>query len=264
MMSALRASLARFLPRPVKARLKSVLGLPDGFLHKDWRILSRTGQKTGPHVVLDVGAYHGWFAHCWLNWCKSGIVYAFEPTPASFARLSALYQSDSRIHPFQVGVGSEPGRLKLQVHEGSAVCNSFLSTKSDTWERIDYKEGPISEIEVEVVTLDSFCARERIEAVHMIKVDVQGFERQVIEGAKRVLSVTDFVFVEVGIMKLYQGASNFGEIVEQMSALGFHLFDLRAWHRGNRMLVEADLLFRRNALAPPVSTEGDRWYVSLQ
>jgi FkbM family methyltransferase len=262
--SSLRSQVGRLLPQSLKDRVKTSLGLPLGFLHDDWRILAGVGQTTGPHVVLDVGAYHGWFAHCWLNWCRGGVVYAFEPTPASFATLCKLYGHDPRIRPVQAGVGAVAGRLRLKVHEGAAVCNSFLPTRSENWQRIRYQEHPISEIEVEVLTLDDFCTRERIDAVRMIKIDVQGYERHVIQGATRTLARTDFVLVEAGILKLYEGASSFGAIVDQMSDLGFHLFDLRAWHRGNRVLVEADLLFQRNALAPPVSTEGDRWYVSLQ
>lgn len=264
MLEDVKNRIRRLLPQPLKDRVKTALGRPLGFLHEDWRILERVGQTTTPHVVLDVGAHHGWFAHCWLNWCRSGVVHAFEPTPASFQRIQELYGADPRIRPVQVGVGAEPGRLKLQVHAEASVCNSFLPVKEETWSRIDYRHGAVSECEVDVITLDDYCAGAGIDAIRLIKIDVQGFERQVLEGARHTLARTDFVLVEAGILKLYEGASTFAEIAEWMSAHGFHLYDLRAWHRGNHVLVETDLLFRRDDLAPPVSTQGDRWYVSLR
>jgi len=50
---------------------------------------------------------------------------------------------------------------------------------------------------------------------------------------------------------------------EFMTEQGFHLMDLRAWHRGNRVLMETDMLFRRNELAPTVDEHrlGDRDYI---
>jgi len=99
--------------------------------------------------------------------------------------------------------------------------------------------------------------------VYLIKIDVQGFELEVLKGAESLLKRTDYVFVESGMRRLYQGAPSFAEVYLAMEKCGFHLVTLRAWHRGNHRLVEADLLFRRNDLTPDIDRERDRYYVEL-
>jgi hypothetical protein len=49
-----------------------------------------------------------------------------------------------------------------------------------------------------------------------------------------------------------------------MESQGFHLMHMRAWHRGNLVLVETDMIFRRNGLEPAIRTDVDRFYVELR
>jgi FkbM family methyltransferase len=213
--------------------------------------------------VLDVGAHHGWFFHCWLDWCPQAEVHAFEPTLESFERMRALYGDDPRVHLTMAGVGAARGELTLNILEGSQVSNSFLAPDRATWESVDYHTGAIRTRSVPVVTLDDYAREHGLSRAHLLKIDVQGFELEVLRGARDLLLRTDYVFVESGIRRLYEGAPSFAETFLAMEAAGFHLVDLRVWHRGNRVLMESDLLFRRDDLAPPVRTERDRDYLEL-
>jgi FkbM family methyltransferase len=241
-----------------------MLGLPITFLHPDWDVLAPAGPVHAPHVILDVGAHHGWFFHCWLDWCPQAEVHAFEPTAESFAQMQALYGHDRRAHLVPQAVGSQPGELKLHILSDSQVSNSLLKPNSDSWRDIHYTTGAISERTVPVTTLDTYCSSQAIGSVHLLKIDVQGYELEVLRGAVQTLPRVSYVFVEAGIKPLYEGAPSFAEICGFMGEHGFHLVHMRAWHRGNRVLVEADLLFRRNDLAPPVDDSRDRTYVALR
>jgi hypothetical protein len=87
-----------------------------------------------------------------------------------------------------------------------------------------------------------------------MKIDVQGFEMKVLEGAKLMLPLTDYIFVEAGIVPFYEGAPRFTDVYEFLDCEGFHLMAMRAWHRGNHKLMETDMLFRRNDLLTPIDT----------
>jgi len=91
----------------------------------------------------------------------------------------------------------------------------------------------------------------------------QGYELRALKGAIKTLKVTDYVFVESAIKPLYKDAASFTQVHEFMVAQGFHLMNFRAWHRGNNVLMETDMLFRRNELAPEVDLHrvGDRDYI---
>ena len=136
------------------------------------------------------------------------------------------------------------------------MSNSFLQPVESTWKEIDYHTGAISKRVVEVTTLDDYA--KEIASIYLLKIDVQGFELEVLKGAIETLKKTDHIFVEAGIRPLYQGAPRFTDVYDFLADRGFHLMAMRAWHRGNRVLVETDMLFRRDELMPPTSSEVER------
>ncbi len=254
--------LRRLVPAPLKRALKRRLGLPETRLHPDWELLRRIGPVEEPHVILDVGAHTGWFFHCWRDWCPQAEVHAFEPTPESFERCRAGYGQEPRTHVVPMAVGSEVGTARLRLLSASRVSNSLLDPDREAWRSIAYEAGEVSTVEVPVTTLDIYCAEQAINRIHLLKIDVQGYELEVLRGAAATLPRVDHVFVESAIRRLYEGAPRFSEVFEHLADAGFDLIGLRAWHGGNQTLVESDLLFRRRALSPPVPTAGVRIYES--
>ena len=240
------------IPPSLKRRLKRQLGLPETRLHSDWAILAVIGPLTNQHVILDVGAHHGWFFHCWQDWCPAAEVHAFEPHPKSFEIAHQLFGKDARVRLNKAGVGSSLGELTFNVFSDSDVSSSFLTPEVQAWETLRYKTGSLSHITVPVTTLDAYVREHHLGRIYLVKIDVQGYEMHVLRGAEQSLSNIDHIFVEVGIERLYEGAPRFTEVFEFLTARGFHLMTMRAWHRGNHVLMETDMLFRRNELAPPV------------
>lgn len=90
----------------------------------------RTGK--GPRTVVDVSAHHGWFFHCWLDWCPEASVQEFEPFPELFSRMSDLYGDDPRTRLVRSEVVAEVGEMKLNVLTEAKVANSFLAPNTRT------------------------------------------------------------------------------------------------------------------------------------
>jgi FkbM family methyltransferase len=247
-LDALRSSCPGWL----KGRLKEVFGLPQTRLHSDWRILAPIGPIYRPHVVIDVGAHKGWFFHCWLDWCPQAWVHAFEPYPPSFDAARRLYGSDRRIKLIQMAVGDTSGERDLNVLEDSLVSNSLLVPHRPAWEEVQYQTGLVKSERVSVTTLDAYAAAREISSVYLLKIDVQGYEKKVLRGAHRILPSIDYILVESGIRPLYENAPRFSDIFQHLTERGFHLMGMQAWHRGNHTLMEADMLFRRDDLMPPI------------
>jgi FkbM family methyltransferase len=250
------------IPAPWRRAVKRALGMPVRRLHSDWSILGRIGPVEGGHVVLDVGAHHGWFFHCWRDWCPGAEVHAFEPTPASFARCAELYGAEPNTHLVRAAVGRVAGTGRLHTLGDSAVSNSLLAPDLEAWSAIQYQTGAITSVEVPTLTLDEYAREKGLGEVYLLKIDVQGAELDVLHGAQALLPSVDHVFVESGIRPLYHGGARFSQVAELMLDRGFHLIGFRAWHRGNHALVEADLLFRRNDLLPPIDPTVERIYES--
>lgn len=260
MLGKLRTNLRSLVPARYIVPIKNLLGIPPTRLHPDWAILQSIGPVSQQHLVLDIGAHHGWFFHCWQDWCPAANVIAFEPFAESFKAMNALYGADSRVKLIRAGVGSVAGNMGLNVLNESKVSNSFLRPAAQAWYDIAYKHGEVFRELVSVTTIDQVFEQESLDSVYLMKVDVQGYEIEVLRGAERSLPKIDHIFVESGIQRLYEGAPRFNDVFEYLTARDFHLMSMRSWHRGNQVLVETDMLFRRNDLAGGVDPEIDRIY----
>lgn len=241
------------IPASMKKRLKRVFGIPETRLHSDWTILSCIGPLYKPHVVLDVGARHGWFFHCWQDWCPEAQIHAFEPVQEAFDISMKLYGAHPLVKLIQAGVGNSEGSMNINIFDKSGASNSFLPLRKETWEEVQFETGNVSTRTVPVTTLDAYCKKESLTSVYLLKIDVQGYELKVLEGAEAMLPQIDHIFVETGIVPFYEGAPRFTDIYEFLSRRGFHLMAMQAWHRGNHKLMETDMLFRRDELLPPIN-----------
>jgi FkbM family methyltransferase len=126
-------------------------------------------------VVADVGAYAGDTLDVFLYWQgrRFGTFVAFEPDPLSFGRLRQFHEGltpavRSKIELVQAGVGDAPGVIRL-------TPTGMPGTQS----------GAVGEVEVPCITLDDHFQGRR---VGYIKVDVEGFEPQVMAGARRIVA----------------------------------------------------------------------------
>ncbi len=140
-------------------------------------------------TVFDIGANIGAYAVTLSRLCGSGgRVFAFEPVPDTYWTLCetlALNRCENVI-PSRMAVSSRSGRKTMNLFEPRfAAWNTFGTPRMLT------PEGnlvePSKSIEVPTISLDEFCARRRIEKVNFLKVDVEGFETSVFEGAERLL-----------------------------------------------------------------------------
>lgn len=134
-------------------------------------IMRELGTLPGPTFV-DVGANVGYFAM--TAWTEGYETIAFEPNPdvVDLLMRSAYMNAemtDAGIKIVPKGVGDKPGTLFLHDFDGHSGANSFVY-------------GPDTGTEVEIVTLDDSIDQKK--RVFILKVDVEGFEREVWDGAK--------------------------------------------------------------------------------
>jgi len=144
-------------------------------------------------IVVDAGANMGCMSAVLAE--RAALVYSFEPHPKLFAELSGNAQSlreqgvGARFELHQSALGEVPGRLPLKVPRDFERHRGVSSLAS----AVAHEEA----IEVEVSTLDRIFSAPA--TIGVIKIDVEGFERQVLLGATQLLSqkrIRDCVFEE--------------------------------------------------------------------
>lgn len=193
-----------------------------------WRALPRLLEQVRRPVVFDVGANVGQTLERFSRVLPGAHVHSFEPFPASYEKLAAVAAARPPARAHRLALGAEPGEATFHVNPQFHTRNSLLTRPTSG--RRYYSEGaelPDS-VTVTVDTLDAFCAREGIERIEVLKLDVQGAELQVLQGGRGLLvrRAVDIVFSEVMFVPHYEGGPLFHDIHAAMRAQGYSLYHL--------------------------------------
>ncbi len=141
-------------------------------------------------VVVDVGANAGVFAIVAASWIgPTGRLVAIEPNPAAIVRLRAnLRQNglEGRSTVIEAALSDHAGRATLYVGSNSVI--GTLSPSRDSRE---------AGIDIRLGTLDDIATNLDLAAVDLLKVDVEGFETEVLDGAAGVLGACHRAVIEV-------------------------------------------------------------------
>lgn len=194
-------------------------------------------------TVIDVGANKGQFAtYARWRWPEARLV-CFEPLPGPRAMLARVTGGRAEIFDCALGAASGEGRLHVATRADSSSLLT-LGVRQKAIFGMD-ESGVLS---VPVRRLDE-CLAAPLGRRALLKIDVQGFELEVLKGATGLLEWVDAVYVEVSYVELYEGQALHEEVERFLSEAGFGLMGCfnRCVHRGE--LVQADLLFRRQGLA---------------
>jgi FkbM family methyltransferase len=140
-------------------------------------------------VVLDVGGHIGYTALYLASLVgPKGRVFVFEPGPNNLQYLRDNVQARPNITLVESALGSQKGKQSFFVEDLSGQNNSFIrdySALTANAASANFKVK-IDEVTVDVLTMDEFC-RERTLRPHLIKIDVEGFEFEVLQGAMDVM-----------------------------------------------------------------------------
>lgn len=178
-------------------------------------------------VVADVGAANGVLAH-FLPVQEVATFFLFEPEKSAYDKLVAAQKQAGRsnVRVINTALAATRGPRTLYV-ANQPTGSSLLKPRADVLEYIRPSYFfPIREVQIETERLENVLNDAGEPALHMIKIDVQGAEMEVLEGlgarANTLLSVQS----EVGMPGAYEGQPSFGDVDKWMNAHGLTLFDL--------------------------------------
>jgi FkbM family methyltransferase len=180
----------------VRDNFGDVTNLPGLLVENTYRVtkLDRPGE------ILDVGANIGLFAK-WIHAHNpERRIHCFEPLPGNVA-LARLNCPAAIVNA--VGLGRAPARVKASVDRYGMMASSV----GQSWELVPY--------EFDVIPLDDYARQHEIREVAYFKLDTEGMELEVLDGAKRVLERTHRVGMET------HGEERHRASIERLRAAGF-------------------------------------------
>lgn len=158
-------------------------------------------KKTHP-VFIDVGANKGDYSDLLLKSFPHSKIFSIEPNPHTFSLLKE--RLSDKINVFQLGVGKTNDTLNLYFNQDDKT--SVQATSDPEILKTISKTEVLECISVSIETLDNFCEKNTIDEIDLLKIDVEGFELEVLMGAKKLLEnckieIIQFEFNEVNIVK---------------------------------------------------------------
>ncbi len=200
----------------------------------------------GVSLVLDVGAHIGDYAQTLRRLGYGNRIVSFEPMAAAFAKLQARAQTDPRWTAVNVALGNTNGRALLNV-SGMPMSSSLLDMLPRHLNAAP-ASAYVSTEAVEVCALDTIFSQyyQAGDKVFM-KLDTQGYERTVLEGAVQSLPTVVGLQVELSFAPLYAGETTIGPMVDYLGTLGYGLMALApGFEAPDGRLMQAYALFFRS------------------
>jgi len=200
-------------------------------------------------TVIDVGANKGQFAvYARTRWPAARVI-CFEPLPGPRAKLLRVTRGQAEIQDCALGAASGEGLMHLATRIDSS---SLLALGAR--QKAIYGMEESGELRVPIKRLDT-CLATPLPRPVLLKIDVQGFELEVLKGTTGLLPQIDAVYVEASYVELYEGQPLHEEIERFLVDAGFSLNGRFTTHVHQGEPVQADLLFRRartaSGVAPP-------------
>jgi FkbM family methyltransferase len=196
-------------------------------------------------VVFDVGAHDGKTAQRLRSLFPSAIIHCFEPFPDSYRLLQQAVGGDSMTHVHRLGLCDRTGTAPLNCNT-SAATNSLLAT--DARAAATWGDGLVTtsgSVGVTVTTLDSFCSGAQIDEIDLLKLDTQGSEYAVLQGAVALLTRHGIgvLILEMITAPTYAGQRSPGEYFKMLEAYGYGLSGVFSPMYRCGMLAQCDMAF---------------------
>jgi FkbM family methyltransferase len=194
-------------------------------------------------TVIDVGANRGQFMAFALIRFPRAIIHSFEPLPTAAGRLQKIArQWDGRVRVYHVALGASSGRGTLLVTRDDDASSLLPLTML----QVRHGSRVRKSMAVDVRPLDDLITFSETDRPLLLKIDVQGFEAEVLRGASQCVSLCDEILIECSFVPFYVGQALAGDVMASLRPLGFRVTALHPSivdRKGN--VLQADILFRR-------------------
>lgn len=212
-----------------------------------WALVLDLLKRHEVNLVIDVGANVGQYASELRNFGYTGRIVSFEPLVAAHALLQRnAARDDAWIVAPRCAIGARSGEVTINVSENSVSSSVLPISETHVHSAPDSKYVKSEQTPLKMLddATEAFLTpNDRV----FIKIDTQGFESEVLDGANVILQRAFGLCVETSLVPLYIGQHLWLKIVERLEAAGWVLWDIRQAFSDptTGQILQADLVFSR-------------------
>ena len=153
-------------------------------------------------IIFDVGANLGNYTERLNTTYPNATIYAFEPNPATFDSLSERYNKTEKVSCQPLGFGSK-AETSVIYADANETTTEHASLYKDALQTNSH--ATISSFEITIETIDNFCQQNAISQIDFLKIDTEGHELAVLQGAKKMIAeqkipIIQFEFNEMNVL----------------------------------------------------------------
>lgn len=239
------SAIGRRLYRAIRRlKLKNTPGarLEDGYLDS-FELMELVKAEIGKDdiVIYDIGGHIGtWTVLAKSIFLKSK-VHVFEPLAIHWKELEENVNNIPDVFLEKCALGNKAEVIKMHVASNSD-SSSFLPLTENI--RNEFGQVQTDEVGIEVVRLDDYIRTKGIRTPDVIKIDVQGFELEVLKGATTILSHAKYLIIEVSFIELYEFQPLFSEVTAFLRDHGFNVYAFGNNTALGKRIIQTDVLFK--------------------
>ncbi len=197
-------------------------------------------------TIIDVGANQGQFAIASNKRFPTATVISFEPLPELYDKFRRHVGHNEKIIIHNVALGNEKGVIDFYRNEHSHASSALIISER---QKIEFPEtSKTTKVQVQVNRLDDILAEKGLVGPILLKLDVQGYEKRVLEGATSLLPHIDYIVFETSFISMYEGEPLFDEMHTFLKSSGFELLAPVGLLEGdNSIILQIDFLYRNGS-----------------
>jgi len=194
--------------------------------------------------VVDVGANKGQFALVVRNCSPNARIVSFEPLEAPANKYLCVFKGDDKVRLCKVAIGSENSTKLIHVSK-SDDSSSLLPITTTQSELFPGTEEARTET-IKVNVLEDHITADEVVSPSLLKIDVQGYELEVLNGSLRILNCFDYIYVECSFVELYEGQAFASSIIDFLQNKNFALCGVyNMSYDQSGKAIQADFLFKK-------------------
>ena len=207
-------------------------------------------KSLGINTIIDVGANRGQFLTEYIKHFPDAQFFCFEPLTTEINELENVAKKfKNNIVVVNSALGNREGKILFHQHSHSS-SSSILTTTNNCKDLFPQTKDQ-KDIEISITTLDNYF-EDKLNSNYkniLLKIDVQGFELEVLKGAQKTLNMISACLLEINFTNLYKNQASFNELYEFLRRMGFEYagaMDQNFTDEGR--LVFSDILFIRDMM----------------
>lgn len=176
-----------------------------------------------PKHIVDVGANHGKWTRNALKFFPNAQITMVEPQYWLKDSIEDVLKSNDKVKLFPFGAGETEGTFNFTIMDID-VSSSFKYTEEEA------KEKGYKQIQLPIITLNKLLSENNLPVPDILKIDAEGIDIQVLNGASNYLGKTEIIMIEAGVVnKSFD--NSFLKTINYMDEKGYRLFDITELNR---------------------------------